>query len=801
MPGKKSYQLILFSALFLLSGAAGLIYEIIWERLLALYFGVTMTSITLIVSAYMAGLGLGSLFGGRIAQKIKSTLIVYGSLEIGIGIFGVISPALLNFIGQSTAGSPSWLVFILSFLFLLAPTFLMGMTLPLLSQTFIDRVETSGQVIGLLYGINTLGAAFGSLFTAYIFIGKYGFDGASYIAVTFNIIVGVVAIIAARWLSTEKLSTISVVSVADKQQKAKWTYREILFASFLVGFIGLGFEMLWIRILHIINKNTSYGFASILFVFLIGLAIGGYYWGRRADKARDPEKLFWQLEVSAGIIASLVFLFFWISIDNNISLAWIKDFWSMQKPASPFVEADNIFVFSRRLAFFSLVNYFLPIVIMVLPTSLLLGGGLPMLDRIAINSPEVAGRRVGDIHLANIIGAVCGSLAISFFLLPTFGTEWTHKILILLGMAFPFLYLMKNRFRADASTRLSADLKTVSVISASVFILFFLPSQGQFYTQLFSSGTNSPALSLESSDTVLALTFDPATQTPNWLWISGETNSFYPSDGTYESRGMLCAGASQPKRILVIGMGGGVAARFFQSIKSADEIIVVELMEDLGGFLDQNVELTKSVFTDPRVHYIVDDGRRYLYANPDEKFDLIFADPLRWYSSGHNNLYSLEAVQLYKDHLAENGVFCAYVDQPHALPLTISKVFSHVDQFGFRAVIASSHEINYDLGYMETIRKDYLAGIGSSFKSANESALEPMELFARFARSREQILSDERKTPILTDTKPALEFYFLNAPDKRPVYPKENARELFLQRITGCDSICQQDILDLAKHP
>jgi spermidine synthase len=331
MPTSKpqiSAQLALFAALFLISGAAGLIYEIIWERLLELYFGVTMTSITLIVSAYMAGLGLGSLFGGRLTQKLKAPLFTYGFLEIGIGLFGLISPILLTWIGRSTAGSPYWLVFILSFAFLLAPTFLMGMTLPLLSQAFINRVETSGQVVGLLYGINTLGAAFGCLLAGYVLIGKFGFDGASLIAVAFNVGVGTIAILASRWISfpTSNPSTQSTTRNASTY----WTYRQILFTSFLVGFIGLGFEMLWIRILHIINKNTSYGFASILFVFLIGLAIGGYYWGRRADTAPDPEKLFWQVEIGVGIIASLVFLSLWISLNTHIYFPGLSDFGVMQ---------------------------------------------------------------------------------------------------------------------------------------------------------------------------------------------------------------------------------------------------------------------------------------------------------------------------------------------------------------------------------------------------------------------------------------------------------------------------------------
>jgi spermidine synthase len=138
---KRLLILYLFAGLFLISGAAGLIYEIVWQRLLELYFGVTMISVTLIVSAYMAGLGLGSLIGGRIARNLKKTLFLYGLLEIGIAIFGVFSPKIIVWIGQATAGSSYTLVFLISFAILLIPTALMGMTLPLLTQSFVDRNE------------------------------------------------------------------------------------------------------------------------------------------------------------------------------------------------------------------------------------------------------------------------------------------------------------------------------------------------------------------------------------------------------------------------------------------------------------------------------------------------------------------------------------------------------------------------------------------------------------------------------------------------------------------------------------
>src|SRR5919109_4063538 len=282
---KNPLFLYLFAALFLVSGAAGLIYEIAWQRLLEQHFGVTMTSVTLIVSAYMAGLGLGSLVGGRIAVNLKNTLLVYGILEIGIALFGVVSPWVIQWIGQSMAGSPYVLVFLISFVVLLIPTFLMGMTLPLLTQSFVDRVETSGRIIGILYGINTFGAAIGSALAGYILIGSFGLDGTIYIAVLLNAMIGLCAFLLSPWRRMQAVKSESSPSTSG--QAIALGYRTILLSSFLVGFLGLGFEILWIRVLMIVNKNTAYSFPSILFIFLLGLAVGGAIWGRKADTSAN----------------------------------------------------------------------------------------------------------------------------------------------------------------------------------------------------------------------------------------------------------------------------------------------------------------------------------------------------------------------------------------------------------------------------------------------------------------------------------------------------------------------------------
>ncbi|HEX2993655.1 MAG TPA: fused MFS/spermidine synthase [Anaerolineales bacterium] len=748
-----------FALLFLVSGAAGLIYEIVWERLLELYFGVTMISVTLIVSAYMAGLGLGSLLGGRIARNFGNTLLLYSFLEMGIAIFGVLSSRIIIWIGQATAGSPYILVFLISFAILLIPTTLMGMTLPLLTQSFVNRVETSGQVIGILYGINTLGAALGALLAGYVLIGFYGFDGTLYIAVFLNAIVGLVAFALSRWylipaaaLEGEPVKAVAIIP---------WGYRTVLLSSFLVGFIGLGFEMFWMRVLLIVNKNTAYAFPSILFVFLLGLALGGYLWGRKADTSPNPVALFCRIELIGAAVAIFTFLLFSISI--QFDAPWFQDFSQTQKPLLPFIEVNDQFFFSKRALFSSLWNYFLPILMIVFPASLVMGGGLPVLDRLSINNPRVSGRRVGDIHLANIIGSVAGSLVVSFLLLPAVGSEWTLRLLALSVFFFPLFYF---RGRASGqSTLRRSDVPLFSICALVLIGVILLPGRGEFYQRLYSYTTRQEVVVSESGDSVLALTFAPGSaRQSGWFWIGGEINSFFPPQGVYEERALVCAGAARPKRLLIVGFGGGYSSLFYRSIPGVEEIVIVELLGDIAPFLTHNMDSARVTLDDPRVRYYVDDGRRYLNAFPQEKFDLISIDPLRDHTAGHNNLYSEEALKLYRSHLTSNGVLCAWMDEFHTIPHTVARAFPYVDQYHNEFMVAGSQPIHYDLEYMERAVIDYTDLIEAIYPPGMKVDLSTSSAFRPFQRDRDEILKNEKDGSILRDMDPWLEYYLFRAP-------------------------------------
>jgi predicted membrane-bound spermidine synthase len=705
----------------------------------------------------MGGLGLGSLLGGRIASKTKNTVLLYGLIEAGIGVFGIFSPYLINWVGQITAGSPYALVFILSFVLLLIPTVLMGMTLPLLTQAFVTRVETSGHVIGLLYGINTLGAAIGALASGYILMGWFGFGITLLIAAALNFLVGFGATLLRakhQSLPAENLSPVSLPA-----PRRVWNYQAILLSAFLVGFIDMGFEMLWFRLLGVFNKHTAYSFPSILFIFLIALAVGGWYWGKKADDSADPVNLFWKMQVAVGIITAFSFLTIWALLHIPQLQTWFQqNFNRFQQPsfAYVFVTETNAVIFSRRNLLNGLFEYFLPILFVVLPAGLVMGGGLPMLDRIAIDEVSISGRRVGDIHLANIFGSVLGTLVVSFILLPSLGSELTLKILATLSLSFLVLYLLTQRPQWQRSMLV---LPLVLIL-----LVLLLPNKGQFYTRLYQIATGLDSVVVrESGDGILAVTFRGDKTDPADMWIAGIKNSFFPSDGNYERSAMTCASAARPKRILIIGLGGGNSANFITSLPGVKQVVIVELMEGLGSLLDEYVPVAHSALNHPSVQYMSDDGRRYLYANPDEKFDMIFIDPLWSFTAGHNNLYSQEAMRMYQSHLSKGGIFCAWLNEPHFIPKTAATIFPYSEFFG-DFLVNSNQPIEYDMAYMNEAYKNYITTQSMHLDSQGAKAMDPNTVMGRLRTKQSKTLELEAKVSPLTDLTPWLEYYYLCPP-------------------------------------
>jgi predicted membrane-bound spermidine synthase len=315
-PSKRTLY-ILISVLFFLSGFASLIYQIVWQRLLSMHYGVGSISIALIVGIYMAGLGLGALIGGFLAERLSRKISVYFWLEISIGIFGLLSLPILNFLGERTAGSELVVSAVWMLLFLCFPTFLMGITLPFLTKIFNQYLKNFEKTVSYLYFINTIGASVGAFITSYFFLSFFGIDIAIFIAAGIDFfLAGLVYMLAKTTQALEKKEQAGSQQLPKSGLIGKWAYLVVG----ITGFLAIGYEIIWYRFIGVLIKDSPYAFSSILSVYLLGLALGSLFMNRWLEHhpGANKKKLFFTFQFLIGFFIFFSFIsFFYLTRDTN----------------------------------------------------------------------------------------------------------------------------------------------------------------------------------------------------------------------------------------------------------------------------------------------------------------------------------------------------------------------------------------------------------------------------------------------------------------------------------------------------
>ncbi|MEK6546124.1 MAG: fused MFS/spermidine synthase, partial [Nitrospinota bacterium] len=499
-------KLILF--LFFASGISGLIYEIVWTRIFTLLFGNTTYAISTVLTAFMAGLATGSFIFGRIADKVKSPLVLYAILELCIGISALLVPSSLNILDNfyiSVLGnavpssfSSNIIRFFISFLILFIPTTLMGGTLPVLSKFFIHKMEELGWNVGIIYAVNTLGAVIGCFMTGYMFIATIGVKNTTLLAVSINIAVGIVAMVAAGF--SLRNSSHQSTRAPEHQQEARSqkskdkttdsrlpapTSRLLLLFFGLSGFTSLSYEVLWTRAFSLTFYSTVYLFSNILTVFLLGIAIGSFIFTKFINppsppfekKGEDIEspfekggrtlspplkkgdrggltggqggldliRIFGIIEFLIGMCALLSIIFFqWLPFGiNNISSLFDEMTWQ-----------KNI-----------LIIFIINLIVMIIPT-LLMGITFPLIGRLYTDNLSLLGRKIGDVYSINTVGSIVGSFLSGFFLIPFFGVQKSILFVSFINLIMGVIIIYRNPAGING-------LKWSGLISAIMLFIIF----------------------------------------------------------------------------------------------------------------------------------------------------------------------------------------------------------------------------------------------------------------------------------------------------------------------------------------
>ena len=298
--------------IFFLSGFAALLYQVAWQRLLAIFSGADVYSATMVIAAFMAGLGCGSLAGGHLADRLSRTrcLIAFAAAEAGVALFGFQSKTIFydTLYGRFAALADNTLLTgAILFITLLWPTGLMGASLPLLARALTSSVAVAARNVGWLYAINTLGAAVGALIGVWGFLPRQGLEGASQSAAWINLVCAALVLPVALVFSrrSSKPREIADPSEAEEPVTTGLPFSFWVGVFALSGFIGLSFELIWFRLLGVMLKSTAFTFGTLLAQYLFWLGIGSAVGSLFASHMRRPAPLFLVLQTAAGLYAGI----------------------------------------------------------------------------------------------------------------------------------------------------------------------------------------------------------------------------------------------------------------------------------------------------------------------------------------------------------------------------------------------------------------------------------------------------------------------------------------------------------------
>ena len=663
--------------LFVLSGASSLIYQVIWQRLLALASGVGVVSVSVIVAAFMLGLGAGSEAGGRLGARLspRRAMLGFAGAEGFLAIFGALSvwfyyEVLLG--GAPQLFSSLALATLVEIAALFPPTFAMGLSLPLLVRACVTQDEAAPRTVAWLYGVNVLGAGTGALATPWLLLRHGSVVDASFAAASLNALVALLALGLTR--STSDAGPAASVSAAPAPPAGgPMGFWMILYAA--SGFLALGLEMVWFRVVDVALKSTAYTFGTVLGLYLLGIAAGTFM-GRR-DLRGSPLATFLMLESFIGIWA----------IGSILALALAPAGWPLM---ATLVESMREYrgrlgpgADATTLGLYLLVPCFLFFV----PT-VAMGMAFPALQRAVQTSASESARRVGMLQAANIVGSLAGSLLVGLLSFDAFGTAGTLRLLGALALAFAVL----------GWTRFGSSLFALPG-AALALLLALVPGNTDLWQRLHGRADPRSIIE-EDASSVVALT--RSARGAYRVSVNGFGHSRLPYGGIQTELGALpLLFHPSPKKIAIIGLGSGNTAWAALGRKDVAEVVVYEIAPPQKPALQVlrgrgEFDALSSLLDDPRLVLRMGDGRHGLTGTA-ERFDVIEIDALYPFVAWSGNIYSKEFFEICRDRLAEGGLLVAWAPTPRVLR-TLASVFPEVLTFPGDIVIASRAPISARAG-------------------------------------------------------------------------------------------------------
>ncbi len=642
--------------LFFFSGVSSLVYQVVWARMLTVVFGTTLLATSTVLSAFMAGLALGSYVLGRYIDRCKHPLRIFAALEVGIGLFALFFPSISANLGNAYGALVglqgnfylfSLARFGLCFALLLIPTALMGGTLPVMAKFAVRRLGRLGGRVGQLYAINTLGAVVGVLAATFGLMEGLGLRGTTQAIAAVNFLVA-----GAAWLWGRQRSVDVGEGAVKKTSHADLVLWGVLVGFAISGFAALGYEVAWMRLLMVsFSFNSHYEFSIVLVAFLSGLSLGGWLGSRLLTRRPDLLSIFVGIQFLIGACGALSVLAF-----AHLSVL-----------VEPIQRADSWWV-SRTGVFFTAVA------IMLLPT-VAMGVIFPLVGQIYTRQLARLGRGIGDIGAVNSLGAVGGAFVTGFVLIPLLGTEWSVKVLAALNglVGLTLALVSQQRKRLVWSGAVSLALLLV-LVPSDVLRRIAEPAAVNRELVFYQEGAEGVITVEQQTDGFRKMALNGGGQVP----------TDYSSLQIFRLLGHLpLLLHPDPQEVLVVSLGGGIALGGAAQYEPR-RITCVELVPEVIDAARLHFgEFNHHVLENPaawNIELVIDDGRNFLLSSHDT-YQIITGDATHPTSADSWVLYTKEFYELCRAHLSTDGIMAQWLPF-HGLPpddyKTIVRTFQHV---------------------------------------------------------------------------------------------------------------------------
>jgi spermidine synthase len=600
--------------LFLASGAAGLIYQVVWTQDLVLIFGDTTLAIVTTVTAFLAGLGIGSLLGSAIAARLRRALAVYGLLEITVGCLALLMPLAFDVIATlfrsaylSLAPTEVALIrFGLAFVALAPATMLMGMSLPVLTRHLVRENPDVGERIARLYGLNTLGAVVGSVASGYLLIELIGLRETTLVAVGLNMAAGGGAVLMSRLAGVAEVEP----RQAARRPPLQPRQRLLLGVTFVSGLVSLALEVLWTRMMLQGTGSSIYVFIAVVAVFLTGIAGGSLVYERQ--KHRTP-----QLATLGALMATAAGLALVPMIVSNIfGPTWLP------------------------LA-----------VVLILPVTAIFGYTFPLTVRLFVEKADEASRGVGLAYAANTAGCVAGTVLAGFVLIPTLGTS---AAIITVG-------LLQAALGAALATRYAPGREWMRPVvgmmaAAALLVVLFIPAAKFTFVQREIAATGAPTAHYEDSVASVDVVGGPARKRN--LFINGEGITKLTIDTKVLA---YVPKVARPDAETMLNICFGMGSTYRSSLILGMRTTAVELDPTVPAVMKWFYPDASKYLHNPRGRIIVSDGRNYVRLS-EQHYNLITVDlPPPIWSAGAVVLLTREFYQEASQRLTPGGVLATFI--------------------------------------------------------------------------------------------------------------------------------------------